>query len=708
MMSALDSPAFAAHEIELLERAALAYGVELSYTDVWGREHRATPEVLKQILEPLGVPAGSAAEIEKALEARTAERWQHPVDPTIVVRENAEWIELRIPAARKGTSLKLEIEWESGDLEHHWFWAPELRTLQTAYVNCCDFIAKRLPLPKLLRPGYHKIRLHWMKQPQLETFAVANFIVCPLHAKRVERRLAGLALSLYGLRSARNWGCGDFTDLRSVIDAFAPAGAAFIALNPLHALANREPYNISPYLPECAFFRNFIYLDVEKTARETAGGLRLLEGTQAEINALRFSEFVEYQRVAAVKLQVLEKVFERFTANGGSADFDLYHANQGQLLEDYAAYCVLWEEMHRRDGNVWLWTDWPEEYRDPASAAVQEFTQKHSLRVLFFKFLHWQLSRQAAEAHAYALGKGMPIGVYHDLALATDRTGADLWAQRRFYVPGAKVGAPPDALAPAGQDWSFPPPNRGAHRADGYRLFAQSIRSAAADGGALRIDHVMRFFHLYWIPQNCDARQGAYVRDYAEDLLGILALESERGNFVVIGEDLGTVTGEVRSVLKEKGILSYRLFLFEHDDAGRFHPPAAYPEHALVSTTTHDLPTLGGFWIHRDIDARKAAGLADEEAYKTQMADREREIQGMKQAMKDAGFENDPLGFVLATPCLLAVVNQEDLTGELDQQNLPGSTWQYPNWRRKMKVTVEQLDAPAAKFGLAVRRSGRA
>ena len=700
-------------EQEFLERGAVACGVELTYTDVWGLEHRATPEVLKQILEPLGIPTGSVSAMENALAERTAARWQHAVDSTLVVRQNADSIELRIPAARKGASLKLEIEWEGGDLEHHWFWAPELRTLQTAYAGGLDFIAKRLPLPKPLRLGYHKIRLYWMnphwsKPPQLETFAQANFIICPLHAKRVERRMAGLALSLYGLRSQRNWGCGDFTDLRAVIDAFAPAGAAFIALNPLHALANREPYNISPYLPECAFFRNFIYLDVEKAASETAGGLRLLEKTRAEIDALRASEFVEYGRVAAVKLCVLGKIFERFTGNGGSSDFDRYCANQGQLLENYAVYCALWEELHRRDGSVWLWTDWPEEYRDPASPEVKEFAQKHNQRVLFFKFLHWQLSRQAAEAHAYALAKGMPIGVYHDLALATDRTGADLWAQRSFYIPGAKVGAPPDALAPEGQDWSFPPPDREAHRADGYRLFAQAIRSAAADGGALRIDHVMRFFRLYWIPQNCDARQGAYVRDFAEDLLGIIALESVRGNFVVIGEDLGTVTEEVRRALAENGVLSYRLLMFEHDPWNRFYAPAEYPAHALVSITTHDLPTLAGFAVSRDVDARKAAGLADEEAYKTQMADREREIDGLNRAMQEAGFAGDPLGFVLATPCLLAVVNQEDLTGELDQQNLPGSTWQYPNWRRKVKVAVENLEPVARKFGMAVAISGRA
>src|SRR6185369_7895998 len=181
-------------------------------------------------------------------------------------------------------------------------------------------------------------------------------------------------------------------------------------------------------------------------------------------------------------------------------EFMMYAQSQGQLLWDYATYCALDEEMHRRDPNVWLWTDWPKEYRDSGSFATDEFFKKHHERILFFVFLQWQIQIQAAAAHARALQRGMSIGLYHDLALATDQYGADLWALRPFFVPGSRVGAPPDELAPSGQDWGFPPPNREEHRANGYQLFAQSIRNAAACGGALRIDHVMRFFRLFTIP----------------------------------------------------------------------------------------------------------------------------------------------------------------------------------------------------------------
>src|ERR1700722_18541925 len=395
---------------ELLARAAQAYGIELRYTDTWGREHDASPEVLRALLASLGFSAGSAEEIERGLAAREAARWRQPIDPTLVIREDLDHLRVHIPAARKGASMKVEIQWEHGELQHHWFWMAELPTLETANVEGVGWLAKRVPLPGL-RLGYHHIRLLWMHEPQLETFADARLIVCPRRAKPAEQRAAGLAVSLYGLRSGRNWGCGDFTDLEALIDAFAPAGAAFIALNPLHAIANRQPYNTSPYLPQCAFFRNFIYLDVERI-----GDAKLDDAMRLEIAALRASEFVEYERVARVKLTALVRIFEQFLAGRGPAHlerdrFDAYIASQGQLLRDYATFCALDEEMHRRDPNVWLWTEWPEEYRNPRSAATCEFAEKHGDRILFFKFLQWQIQSQAAAAHARALAAGMGIGL---------------------------------------------------------------------------------------------------------------------------------------------------------------------------------------------------------------------------------------------------------------------------------------------------------
>jgi len=655
--------------------AAAAQGIELEYIDIWGHTHHTPDDVLEAILRSLP-PQHSGY-----------------LPPTVVVREHADSLALHLPSNETGT-IKLEIGWEGGDIEHHWFWAPELTYL--------DDGARRLPLPPL-RLGYHQIRLYRVLNPSLEIFAESRFIVCPARAKSFDggsnKRAAGVAISLYGLRSARDWGCGDFTDLLSAINSFARAGCAFIALNPLHAIPNRQPYNTSPYLPQCSLYRNFLYLDVERT-----GPVTLTDAERQEVEALRASEFVEYERVAALKLAALWRVFADFP---GSAEFDVYVAEQGANLHDFAVYCALDAEMHRRDPHIWLWTDWPEPFHDPRSSAVAQFASEHHSSVQFYKFLQWHIDRQLAEAQAHALAQGMKIGLYHDLALATDRFGTDLWANGAFYVQGARVGSPPDDFSPNGQDWAFPPPNRDAHRDNGYALFAQSIRNNARHGGALRIDHVMRFFRLYWIPDGMPATRGAYVRDYASDLLGILALESVRGNFIVIGEDLGTVTGEVRQSLAETGILSYRLFWFERDGQGNFRRPEEYPSHAAVSTTTHDLPTLAGFASGRDIEARKAAGLIDDDAYRSQHAARENEKGRLNAVLEATGFTGDPIGFLLSTPCRLAVVNQEDLTGETEQQNLPGSTWQYPNWRRKMKIPVEEFETIEIRLAAAISRGAR-
>jgi 4-alpha-glucanotransferase len=697
---------------QTLERAAASCGIELEYEDTWGRKHPASDRTLRETLEVLGVPAASDATLETALAWRELSRWSRPLEPCVVVRETPpetaaggepNWVRVHVPEERAGGTIKLELEWENGDIEHHWFWLPEVREVERFDgPEGSTFLAKHVPLPAALRLGYHRMRLYYVQEPELELFGEAPFIVCPRRARAVEGRIAGVALSLYGLRSARNWGCGDFTDLDAAVDTFARAGAAFVALNPLHAIANRQPYNTSPYLPQCSLYRNFLYLDVERVP-----GFDASDKPEDQLAELRATAFVEYELVAAVKLAALRRAFERFREAGHVGGFEEYVREEGEVLQNYAVYCALDETIRRDHPGVWIWPDWPVEYHDPRAPAVEEFAGQHTGDVLFYKFLQWQVDRQLAEAQARALAAGMTIGLYHDLALATDRFGADLWALRTFYATGARVGAPPDALAPSGQDWGFPPPDREAHRENGYALFAQSIRRNARHGGALRIDHVMRFFRLFWIPDELTAADGVYVQDFAGDLLGVLALESVRGNFIVIGEDLGTVSGEVRRKLEETGILGYRLLWFERDHDGRFRGPAEYPRHAAVSTSTHDLPTAAGFFEGHDIEARKAAGLIGEPEHQEQWAARHYEIRRLNEALEAAGFAGDPLGLVLATPCALAIVNQEDLTGETGQQNLPASTWQHPNWRRKMRVQVEDLAPVAGELRLKLERSGR-
>jgi len=603
-------------------------------------------------------------------------------------------------------------------------------------------VRKLARLPIELPLGYHEITA----TVRGET-ATCRVAVTPARAFTPEHlgrggRAAGIAVSLYGVRSGRNWGCGDFTDLLRVIDWVAEdVHAGFVALNPLHAIHNRRPFNTSPYLPNCIYYLNFIYLDgeaIEDYARsKRAQRFRACEGAVQEIEELRRTPYVEYERVAALKLRFLKLVFaeflrERRRGTARSREFDAFVQGEGKLLEDFATYCALDEDLHRRDPELWLWTQWPAEYQDPNSEATRAFRKKHWRRVMFYEYLQWQLDVQLRRAQQYARDRRLAIGLYHDLALATDKFGSDLWAHRPFFVEGCRVGSPPDDFSPKGQDWGFPPPDSERHRDDGYRLFAESIRHNCRHGGALRIDHVMRLFRLYWIPDDCDASQGAYVKERTLDFVKVLALESVRNRVVVVGEDLGTVEPEIRETLERFGILSYRLFYFEKTTEGAFRKPEDYPVQALVSSTTHDLPTITGFWTGADIEARRAAGVINEEGIRAQYASRRVEKQKMLDVLFERGLmpghlpreeaayseltgelHNAVVGFLALTPSQLLAINQEDLTKEPAQQNLPGTTWQYPNWGRKMRFTIEELraDTDARNFTTMCRnwiaKSGR-
>ncbi|HTS48189.1 MAG TPA: 4-alpha-glucanotransferase [Bryobacteraceae bacterium] len=706
-----------------LEAAARLLGIENEYWDVWGRRHAASPEAQTAILTSLGVNGATQESLGQALEERELRQWRKPLPPTIVCTEHRPPHEamLSLPADRADSPAVLEIRFEDGNSLRLPVDLGALPVSASKQVDGRPLVRKSLKLPDALPLGYHELTLELAG----ERWPAARLIVCPSRAYHPEwleaGRTAGLAISLFGLRSERNWGCGDITDLKAVIDwAAEHAGADFIALNPLHAIPNRQPFNISPYLPNSIFFRNPLYLDLEATedfrASAKARALRQSPAVENEIQALRASEFVEYEGVYRLKIRFLKLLFHSFLderrRNSPRADeFRQYIERQGDLLHRFAVHAALDESMHAHCPEVWTWRAWPDQYQDPESPAVAEFARKHWRSVLFHKYLQWQLDLQLASAQQHARERGRRIGLYHDLALATDRFGADLWAHRDFFVSGCRVGAPPDDFSPKGQDWAFPPPNSERHYQDGYRLFAESIRKNMRHGGALRIDHVMRFFRLYWIPDGSEATDGTYVRDRAEDLLSILALESVRQQIPIVGEDLGTVPDEIRESLHRFGILSYRLLYFERGPNGRFRTPAEYPREALVSVTTHDLPTLAGFWLGRDIEARRAAGLLPEESSYRKMTE---ERAGEKQRILDVLHElhllpdwfprsarevpeltgelhNAIVGFLASTPSKLMVLNQEDLLKETEQQNLPGTTEQYPNWRRKMRCTVEEL-----------------
>lgn len=721
---------------QLLERACALCGVDPGFWDIWGKYHETTLAAKQAILRAKGFDATGAASLARSLAERSRAEWERLVPPSLVLDESQP-VELPISvrADALGDCARIQVRAEDGNLT-----VLELKLWEMPAASSIDMeggtrVRKLARLPVELPLGYHEITATVCGES-----AVCRVAVTPSRAFTSEHlgqggRAAGIAISLYGVRSERNWGCGDFTDLLRVIDWVADdVRGGFVALNPLHAIHNRRPFNTSPYLPNCISYQNFLYLDgeaIEDYARSrSAQRFRNCGRAAAEIEELRASPYVEYERVAELKLQFLKLLFveflrERRRGTARSREFDSFVAREGRLLELFATYCALDEHLHRQNPGLWVWPQWPEEYRDPDSAATRAFRKKHWRSVMFYQYLQWQIDIQLRKAQQYARDRRLAIGLYHDLALATDRFGSDLWAHRPFYVEGCRVGSPPDDFSPKGQDWGFPPPNSERHREDGYRLFADSIRRNCRHGGALRIDHVMRLFRLYWIPDDVDAGQGAYVNEKTLDFVKVLALESVRNRVVVVGEDLGTVEPEVRETLARYGILSYRLFYFEKNEAGGFRRPEEYPAQALVSSTTHDLPTIAGFWTGADIEARRAAGVIDEEGIRAQYASRAAEKQKMLDVLFERGLmpahlprqqsaypeligelHNAVVGFLALTPSQLLAVNQEDLTKEPAQQNLPGTTWQYPNWGRKMRFTVEELRSnPDAKNFTAMCRN---
>jgi 4-alpha-glucanotransferase len=454
---------------------------------------------------------------------------------------------------------------------------------------------------------------------------------------------------------------------------------------------------------------------VSKAAQERVGQ----RDFQTRLASLRAAERVEYEAVAAVKFQVLQVVFQDFLnrhrRSAGKTtsrwkQFQSYLEREGDLLDRFALFCALDRVMHEMDPKIWIWRDWPESYQHPDGDAVRRFRETHGEDLLFYKYIQWQLDEQLSAVQAYAVRRGMSLGLYHDLALAIDRFGADAWAYPDYFHPKLRVGAPPDAFAQHGQDWGFAPPNMEKIGEEGYAFFIQEIHKNCRHGGALRIDHVMRLFHLFCIPEEASPGEGAYLSQPHEDLVNLLCLESVRNQVVIIGEDLGTVPEYIRERLNAADILSYRLLYFEKDDRQNFIDPEDYPSLALVTMSTHDLPTLAGFWSCEDIQLREQLGMFEnrEAVIRTseeRMSDKQRLLQ-LARAHQMGGLDhveahqcenlsgeihNALVGLLATTPCKLFVLSQEDLFKERQQQNMPGTTNEYPNWSLKMKYSVEEL-----------------
>jgi 4-alpha-glucanotransferase len=718
-----------------------AVGIEPHYTDNWGRIHYTDPRIALRILETKGIAiSADRTQLNPQVLVVSADDMPDTMQIVFHTRLNPTRLE------KAAGSLTLTERDGRTPEAHHAFPADGVRA---GIDEKTGLLAVCLPFPRDLPVGMYRVEVQGLIDDQ-RLSATCLWIVCPAKAyfpaaMEAGRRVAGVGLALYGVRSETNWGVGDFSDLKRLIDWVRDdLNGDFIGLNPLHALFNKRPFNSSPYLPSSRLYANFIYLDVmrlvEQEVSHQAREFLASPQVRESIARLRAEEHVNYEEVAALKLRVLRDVFTAFVENHSRPDrttdrgqrFQAYRDAEGVYLERYATFCALQEHFQSVLPEAATWREWPEPFRNAESSDVRKFRQDHEREVLFWMYVQWQLDEQLTDAQEYALQRGMMVGLYHDQALAVDRNGADCWAWPAFFHDGFTVGAPPDSFAPDGQDWGFPPPDRDSHRSSGYELFLKQLEASCKHGGALRIDHVMQIHHLFWIPPGGKPSDGVYVKDYEQDLLNLLVYASRQNRTIIVGEDLGTLPPNFRETLMDRWVCSYRLFYFERDLAGNLYNHWEYPRSALVSVTTHDLPTLAGFWPADDIDTRRNIGQLEPDEEQAFRQDRTNHKAKVVEKLVQAGFlpadvahaawiEPFPtdelhaavLKFLLHTPSLLVMINQEDILLDRRQQNFPGTTWQNPNWVTKMSYTVEELRVhPEArrlsqKFRVLLRDSGR-
>ena len=702
-----------------LDRLAALCGILPAYHDVAGAPHYTHDDTKRALLATMGVDASTDAAAEQALVARQARALERILPPVAVfsVDEPAIVLPLTLPFTRADRSIAWTATREEGKPTHGTLvpgrsGVTETQSVGDGFVRCrLDLTGAGVALPA----GYHRLELEIDGERTTSTIIVAPTRGYRPPALSGEGRVWGLAAQLYALRSRRNWGSGDFGDLKALIDFAASAGADVVALNPLHALHPTDPARASPYSPSSRLFGNPLYLDVEAipefAACEEARRIVAASGFQALLEALRAPELIDYASVAGARREVLETLYRcfrdrhRHTGDATDTAFAAFLAEGGQALRRHALFDAIAEKLHAegivRAGD---WRSWPLPLRDANGAEVARFAAASAERVEFHAWLQWHFERQLDAAAERGSQRGLGVGLLYDLAVGIDPGGSEAWSDPSLYGIGAAVGAPPDAYNVEGQNWGLPPLVPERLRESAYAPFVATLRRNMRGAGALRIDHVMGLMRLYWIPDGAPASAGAYVVYPFEDMLSVLSLESQRSRCLVIGEDLGTVPDEVRSGMRRTGILSLRPMYFEVEPDGSFAPPEHYMHEAVVSIGTHDLPTVRGFWQAADLDVRQSLGqFGGPGVMEALRSAREREKRGIGRALAAAGLQADTDAaswspalalaahrFLARTPAKIMLVSMEDVFGQVQQVNLPGTVNEYPNWRRKLERPIEE------------------
>lgn len=710
--------------VSLLHQLARRHGIQPVYRDESGNRRVVPDESLRDLLRLMNVPAQTSEQVRESVLASKTHEWTKPVEETIVIpqsKSSLRWI-LHIPLKDEPLS-SIQITWtileENKVRSTDQAKGSSLKILARKNIKGRQYLRVTLPFPRHFPLGSYALK--WaISSPSFRAEGTSRVIITPDSAYyspsyKTGRRLWGLTVQLYGLRSERNWGIGDFGDLNELVHwAGKELGAAMVGVNPLHALL---PGEISPYSPSSRMFHHPLYLDVERIPeyRESLTVQRRVKSKafQHTLSALRARPTVDYESVQDIKFKILETLYRLFLKNHlvprsrrGLA-FLRFIEEQGSNLEHFACFQALGETFSRTRSSKKKaegWQDWPKELRDPLSPHVQTFTRKHLARINFFRYLEWLCQDQLEEVRKAARRIRMPIGLYQDLAVGIDPNGYEAWAFQNQLVTQASIGTPPEIFSPKGQNWNLVPLSPEHLHQQGYEVFIKTFESMMAGGGLLRIDHAMGLFRLFWIPRGKAPSEGAYIHYPAEALLAILALVSQKSHTTIVGEDLGTITPHIRKTLSLSGLLSYRLLFFEKTKKGHFIPPHRYRRSAMVAVSTHDLPTLKGFWEGRDIYWKSKLNMySDTKAAGKERYARNNEKRLLLQALRKegllAGADSGQLqgippfgpelqqavyAYLARTPSFLLAVSLEDLLGDADTPNIPGApSHDYPVWRMK-------------------------
>ncbi|WP_152206839.1 4-alpha-glucanotransferase [Marinobacter changyiensis] len=698
-----------------LRKLAQAAGLILEWSDSEGCTQYMEPDTQELLLSLLGFPASSDEEIQCSLEE--LQRLHHPEDPAqlppLVTADQGFAVTLPCPLA---PATDYVIELESGQR-------------QTGETD------ENGRIPAISEAGYHQLnigdsRLTLAVAPA-KCFSVAESVgKSPAgRSSGQPTQLWGLATQLYSLRRPGDGGAGDTRALEDFCRSAAGEGASAVTVSPTHAMFSSDPGHYSPYSPSSRLLRNVLYCAPESIFGESRVQAAVTRcGLQQHLENLESLELIDWPAVGKAKLTWLRALYEDFTEGRGRnrndsalyQQFMRFREQGGETLEDHCRF----ETLSERQGPG-SWRTWPEEFRDPASAAVQKFALQHFVEVGFHAFLQWLVADGLQRAQDAALDAGMAVGLIADLAVGANDSGSQAWSRQEEMLTGVSIGAPPDSINVHGQDWglcSFSP--HGLIRS-GFRSFIDMLRANFTEVGGLRIDHILGFLRLWLVPEGKRPDQGGYVRFPLNDLFRLTALESVRHKAVVMGEDLGTVAPGFRERLSDRGIMGMNVLWFERDNVGDFPPPEQWSPAAMATTSTHDLPTVAGWWAGRDIEWRGRCGLLPETETveterKTRAKDRARLARALGLPVHPAAEElqapDIPVSRVLAgcaqhlgrTRSPLAILPVEDLLGLEEQANLPGTITEHPNWRRRWSPdSQEMLSVEAVRQRLGELNSGR-